>query len=182
MRTAGRYEADGEAVRVIDKATDDDLRVADVVLVGLRKTRMQMNARIRQALGSQSPLPLYGEPLICVRTMRKYGLCNGGIYYASRELHEDDKTIGISTEAGDIEVHAQFLPPGHEYDQLDLPPGGWMTAFAFGYALTVHLAQGSEFDRVLLVDEWHRPEDRTRWLYTALTRAKERIVVARDAR
>ena len=178
VRTGGRYTADGAALRVIDKATADDLRAANVVLVGLRKTRMGMNERIRRALGLQSPLPRYGEPLICLRTKRKYGLCNGAIYYASRDLHADDETIGISTDDGDIEVHAHFLPPNHEYDKLDLPPG-W-TAFAYGYALTVHLAQGSEFDRVLLIDEWYWPKDRTRWLYTGLTRAKERIVIARE--
>jgi hypothetical protein len=92
-------------------------------------------------------------------------------------LLESEKAAGVSTDAGDIEVFATFLPPGHEYDKPDLPPGGWMTAFAFGYALTVHLAMGSEFDRVLLLDEWFR-DDRRQWLYTAITRAKERTTIA----
>ena len=52
-----------------------------------------------------------------------------------------------------------------------------MSAFAFGYALTVHKAQGSEFDAVLLIDEWSG-DDRVQWLYTGITRAKERIVIA----
>jgi exodeoxyribonuclease-5 len=64
-----------------------------------------------------------------------------------------------------------------EYTQPELPPG--MTAFAYGYALTVHQAQGSEFDSVLLIDQWFG-EDRDRWCYTAITRAKEHIVIARD--
>jgi exodeoxyribonuclease-5 len=178
--TVGRYEADGEAVRVIDKATADDLRAANVVLIGLRNTRMRMNDEIRRVLGLESPLPRYGEPLICLRTAQPFGLYNGAIYRASPDHYKGDQTIGISTDDGDIEVQPQFLPPYHEYDKLDLPPG--MTAFAFGYALTVHLAQGSEFDRVLLIDEWHWPKDRTRWLYTGITRAKERIVIARDGR
>ena len=73
----------------------------------------------------------------------------------------------------------EFLTPGREYDKLDLPPGGWMTAFCFAYALTVHMAQGSEWDKVLLIDESAAfREDRTRWLYTAITRAKERITIA----
>jgi exodeoxyribonuclease-5 len=179
VRQTGVYEADGGEVRVIGKLTAADLRAADVVLTGRRETRMRMNGLIRQALGLINPLPRLGEPLICLRTARRYGLCNGAIYYASRDLLEDDKTIGVSTDAGDVEVHATFLPPGHEYDKLDLPPGGWMTAFAFGYALTVHLAQGSEFDRVLLIDESAAfRDDRTRWLYTGITRAKERITIA----
>jgi len=53
-----------------------------------------------------------------------------------------------------------------------------MTAFAFGYALTVHMAQGSEFDNVLLIDEWFH-DDRIPWLYTGITRAAKRITIAR---
>jgi hypothetical protein len=53
-----------------------------------------------------------------------------------------------------------------------------MTAFAFGYALTVHMAQGSEFDRVVLIDEWFG-DDRIPWLYTGITRAAKRITIAR---
>jgi exodeoxyribonuclease-5 len=138
---------------------------------------MRMNALIRQAHGITTPLPRIGEPLIGLRTARRYGLCKGTTYYASRDLLESDKTAGVSTDAGDIEVFATFLPPGHEYDKLDLPPCEWITAFALGYALTAHLAQGSEFDRVLLIDEWFRDDPR-QWLYTATTRAKERITIA----
>jgi exodeoxyribonuclease-5 len=182
VRSTGCYAADGDAVRVIESPADDDLRAADVVLTGRRATRMRMNAEIRRALGMTSPLPRYGEPLVCLRNARKYGLCNGGIYYASRDLYPDDETVGISSDAGDIEVHGEFLTPGHEYDKLELRPGGWMTGFAFGYALTVHQAQGSEWDKVLLIDESAAfRDDRARWLYTAVTRAKERIVIARPS-
>jgi exodeoxyribonuclease-5 len=50
--------------------------------------------------------------------------------------------------------------------------------FDYGYALTVHKAQGSQWDNVLLFDEsWAFRDNRTQWLYTALTRAAERITV-----
>jgi exodeoxyribonuclease-5 len=179
VRQIGVYEADGDAVRVLDRLSDDDLCAADVVLTGRRATRMRLNAEIRRALGIDCTLPVLGEPLACLRNARKYGLCNGAIYYASRDLHQGDATVGISTDAGDIEVHASFLTPGREYDKLELPPGGWMTAFAFGYSLAVHMAQGSEWDRVLLIDESAAfRDDRNRWLYTGITRAKERISIA----
>jgi hypothetical protein len=101
---------------------------------------------------------------------------------ASRDLDAGDETIGVSTDTGDIEVRAEFFRPGHECDKLELPPGGWMTAFAFGYTLTVHLAQGSEWDKVLLIDESAAFRDnRSRWLYTAATRAKNRLVIMRGS-
>jgi exodeoxyribonuclease-5 len=115
VREAGEYEPDGAAVRVIDSLTAADLRAADIVLVGRRATLSRMNALCRKALDITSPLPMLGEPLICLRSVRRYGLYNGAVYYASRDLQEGDKTIGISTDDGDLEVHARFLPPGHEY-------------------------------------------------------------------
>jgi exodeoxyribonuclease-5 len=52
--------------------------------------------------------------------------------------------------------------------------------FTYGYALTVHKAQGSQWDSCLLFDEsfvWG--VDAGRWLYTGLTRAAERVTVVR---
>jgi exodeoxyribonuclease-5 len=50
--------------------------------------------------------------------------------------------------------------------------------FDFGYALTVHKAQGSQWDRIVLFDESYAfREHRARWLYTGLTRAAETITV-----
>ncbi|MFT6658190.1 MAG: exodeoxyribonuclease-5 [Maritalea sp.] len=52
--------------------------------------------------------------------------------------------------------------------------------FYFGYALTVHKSQGSQWDNVYLFDEsWAFREDRARHLYTAVTRAAEKITVVR---
>ena len=51
----------------------------------------------------------------------------------------------------------------------------------YGYALTCHAAQGSEFDKVLVIEESF-PFDKiehARWLYTACTRASSRLVLVR---
>jgi ATP-dependent exoDNAse (exonuclease V) alpha subunit len=45
----------------------------------------------------------------------------------------------------------------------------------YGYALTAHKGQGSEYDRVVVLDQ--NPAERKRWMYTAMTRAKEKLVV-----
>lgn len=45
----------------------------------------------------------------------------------------------------------------------------------YSYGLTAHKAQGSEFRRVVVLDT--HPPDWQRWLYTAMTRAKEKLVV-----
>ena len=54
--------------------------------------------------------------------------------------------------------------------------------FAFGYAITTHKAQGSEWDKVLVIEEKFpfSKEEHARWLYTAVTRASERLVLVRS--
>ena len=52
--------------------------------------------------------------------------------------------------------------------------------FDYGYALTVHKSQGSQWDNIVLFDEsFMFREHASRWLYTAVTRAAERIIVVR---
>lgn len=47
----------------------------------------------------------------------------------------------------------------------------------YAYAITAHKAQGSEWDNVLVLEE--SPQDYARWMYTAVTRARQRLIVAR---
>ena len=59
----------------------------------------------------------------------------------------------------------------------DVPP----LEFTYGYAITCHKAQGSEWDKVLVIEEKF-PFDKVehaRWLYTAVTRSSEKLVLVR---
>ena len=52
--------------------------------------------------------------------------------------------------------------------------------FEFAYAVTCHKAQGSEFDFVVVFDEsWAFGDEANRWLYTAITRAKDKLLLIR---
>lgn len=53
--------------------------------------------------------------------------------------------------------------------------------FAYGYAITCHKSQGSEFDKVLVIEETFpfEKKEHARWLYTACTRASEKLVLIR---
>ena len=53
--------------------------------------------------------------------------------------------------------------------------------FDYGYAITCHKSQGLEWDKVLVLEE-NFPFDKTehaRWLYTAATRASDKLVLVR---
>lgn len=55
-----------------------------------------------------------------------------------------------------------------------------LNRFEFGYAISCHKSQGSEFDDVLVLDESFCFRDsRNNWLYTAITRAKNKLVIVR---
>ena len=54
--------------------------------------------------------------------------------------------------------------------------------FDYGYCITCHKAQGSEYDKVLVLEEFLKGNDHDRWLYTAATRAKEKLVIVRNYR
>lgn len=54
--------------------------------------------------------------------------------------------------------------------------------FTYGYAITCHKAQGSQFNKVLVIEEKFPfdKEEHARWLYTSCTRAVEKLVVVRQ--
>lgn len=59
------------------------------------------------------------------------------------------------------------------YDQIGLQVD-------YGYALTVHKAQGSQFKNVVVSVEytkWMNEDEQCRWAYTAVTRARENLMV-----
>ena len=53
--------------------------------------------------------------------------------------------------------------------------------FTYGYAITGHKSQGSEWDKVLVLEERFpfEKEEHARWLYTCCTRASEKLVLVR---
>lgn len=53
--------------------------------------------------------------------------------------------------------------------------------FAYGYAITTHKSQGSEWNKVLVIEEKFPfdKEEHKRWLYTACTRSAKKLVLVR---
>jgi exodeoxyribonuclease-5 len=51
--------------------------------------------------------------------------------------------------------------------------------FEYGYAITCHLSQGSQYNKVLVYNEYMGDREYySKWLYTAITRAIDKLVVA----
>jgi exodeoxyribonuclease V len=175
VRECRLYTADGDEFRVERRARTVDLINADVVLCWRNATRAELNVRIRRLRGFRSPLPERGEPIVCLRNAREYGLVNGAIYTLAEPYQPASRRAVIEIDGQVVEVpHCEFTGGSPSFNTRSL------TAFDYGYCLTVHKSQGSEWDSVVLIDEYVGRADRRRWLYTGITRAAERIVVARS--
>jgi exodeoxyribonuclease V len=158
----------------------------DQVLVGLNRTRRLYNQRIRALLGIKEPLPVAGDRLVCLRNDRTKGLINGGLWRvdALQGLRKDFVRMTVKPEddtgraSAKVAVLRQFFEGGE--GEIPYPLRRESDEFDFGYALTVHKAQGSQWDEVMLFDESYAfGEHRNRWLYTGLTRAAKRLTIVR---
>ena len=158
----------------------------DQLLVGKNKTRTAMNKRVRQFLGHEGEYPIVSDRLVCLRNNSELGLLNGALFDVTGmdgvmygKVHMTVRSTDDPMK-GDVEVAAleqHFLGRGKELDtQYWLRSEG--QEFDYGYALTVHKSQGSQWDSVAVFDEsWGPKKDRQRWLYTAITRAAEKVTV-----
>jgi exodeoxyribonuclease-5 len=173
--------------RVIQKASPELAMEASQILVGLNRTRMSTNRRMRELKGfSGSPWPKAGEKLVCLRNDRDLGLLNGTLH----ETVADTEDVGgyLNLRIRPEDGGEAILVSAHR-EHFDGDPeqiGFWdrrnAQEFTFGYALTVHKSQGSQWSKVLIIDEstsFKQLEVRRRWLYTAITRAQDSVTVVR---
>jgi exodeoxyribonuclease-5 len=189
VRLGGRLAyGDHGTARVIRRAdvSPEAVLAADQVLVGLNRTRRLYNGRIRELKKIDGVAPTVGDKLVCLRNDRAKGLINGGLWRveAIRPPRKDllRFTLKAEDEVGRAGVKVSVLRRLFEGGEETLTPAERRESdqFDFGYALTVHKAQGSQWDDVMLFDESYAfGENRNRWLYTGLTRAAKRLTVVR---
>ncbi|MCK5640292.1 MAG: AAA family ATPase [Gammaproteobacteria bacterium] len=155
---------------------------ADQILVGRNLTRHTYNERIRQLHGRKGQLPEKGDRLVCLRNNHETGLLNGAIWFVDEFLGDTGDQVGLNILPEDggnlltVNSHAHYFYGNGK----DLPWWERKEAdeFDYGYALTCHKSQGSQWDDVLVMDESYCfRKDKNRWLYTAITRAAERVTI-----
>ncbi|MBV6658189.1 MAG: ATP-binding domain-containing protein, partial [Devosiaceae bacterium] len=140
------------------------------------------NRRLRELQGYAGVLPAQGDKLVCLRNRSEKGLLNGSLWSVSSMGKRRGNTLQALVRSEDEGVSQKVRLSAMAFeDPENAPPvPRSMDAFDFGYALTVHKAQGSQWDHVVLFDEsWAFKDYRDRWLYTAITRAAERLTIVR---
>lgn len=155
-----------------------DLLNYDQVICGTHRRRHYLNKAIRELLGYSGALPSRGEKILCLKNNHRKSLLNGTLWTVKTAIPdgafveltiENDQGLTVEDVTAPIEGFTS-----DEGNGGDLP----MNPFTFGYALTCHKSQGSQWDSVLVFDESKTfRENRWRWLYTAITRVAKRVVV-----
>ncbi|MBL7159262.1 AAA family ATPase [Candidatus Microgenomates bacterium] len=161
-----------------------------LILCGRNRTRVYLNQKIRNILGHHSNEPINQETLICLKN--NYENPDGPIFngmlgklleikphkehwYKTEIYFPDEKRYfkGLISKYQFNQERFIEEVKGIHYKEIG-------DRFDFGYALTVHKAQGSQANRVLLFEEpcSHWPGELwNRWLYTAVTRAIKELYI-----
>lgn len=174
--------------RLIDDPRFDKILLeSDQIICGLNRTRVSLNTRVRLLKGIADPenvfKPQEKDKLVCIRNNRKKGLLNGGLWtidsIEGKSLYEMEVTSldDPNLMYVDVSVPHQFFE-GTE-SELDWRSRKRIDEFTFGDVLTAHKSQGSQWDTVVVIDESGAfKEHADRHLYTAVTRAAEKVYVA----
>ncbi|MGI5841077.1 MAG: ATP-dependent DNA helicase [Patescibacteria group bacterium] len=158
-----------------------------LVLCGYNNTRVRLNCYLRQALEFRSAEPEANDRVICLRNNHEKEVFNGMLGVIMNISPKDDdwyKAEIMMDGEEDVYEGLIYRKQFSSKEAINFTNNRYLTKigdlFDFGYALTVHKAQGSQAKRVILFeerfskmtdDEWRR------WLYTGVTRAEEELLI-----
>ena len=177
-----------------------------IILCGMHFTRVKLNNIVRRKLEYSGKIPMIGEKVICQKNNKDSEIFNGMQGRVKEIIRKDDNFIEMNVildEPGE-RVYRTYAPIQlfglAKYDDVDefintdefkqnaknfgIDLGEEkIDQWDFGYALTVHRAQGSEFKNVLLIEERNKfqsDENWKKWLYTAVTRSSKKLAIIED--
>lgn len=178
-----------------------------MILCGFNNTRCSMNETVRRHFGFDELNPMSGDRVICLRNnwqATPMPLANGMLgkvieckefddHFDMEVLFDDEKCTFLGSFDKDTFLNPKpevtrktvqkymITPDGKEESLLEVQ----MNFLDFGYCLTVHKAQGSQAQRVMLIEEHSKywtEEQYFRWLYTGITRAEKQLLIVGDGR
>ncbi len=195
----GSYDAHVAKMRKGDITPDQALRGGQLIC-GMNATRLQINNAMRAAAGLAGAILPSGsaEKIICLKNQNDLGLINGmfltledivdegSLHFSAVVTDEDGRRVEppddhgrpgrLRLYKGHFEDHVAYDRHRHDRDWKEKKH---LTEATFGWAITAHKAQGSQWENVIVWDDGlgRSETDRRRWLYTAITRAERGLVL-----
>jgi exodeoxyribonuclease V len=176
------HEAQERSGELLESYKKDTL-----ILCGFNATRVKINNFVRNALGIEGKNPQVGDRVICLRNNHKQEIYNGmlgtivSIESKDKDWYQADIEMDDSLRIYSGLIYGpQFGASGGMNFTKDRSLSVTGDLFDFGYALTVHKAQGSQARKVVIFEERssHMDEEMwRRWLYTGVTRAEEELYI-----
>lgn len=170
-------ERSGELLESYNKDT--------MILCGYNSTRVKINQFIRASLGFERPTPSNGDRVICLRNNHEKRIYNGmlgtiiNLEQEGKDFYQADIQMDDLKKLYSGLIYApQFGAKSAINFTKDRSKAGKADLFDFGYAITVHKAQGGQARKVIMFEERFPKMNEDmwrRWLYTGITRAQEEL-------
>jgi exodeoxyribonuclease-5 len=159
------------------------------IICSRNATRHSYNNLIRGLLGHVGGMPSIGEKLVCMFNQHKYDFMNGEqcILKSLETLPYSDTNdndlpaimmANVFSLTDNKMIRVKFNPDSFSPDitvrtEALKHAGG----FDFGYVMTVHKSQGSEWPKVMILEEVLSQVPYRLMMYTAITRAMEKLII-----
>lgn len=172
--------------RLTPSALQDIVVTSDQVLCGTNRTRQILNTQIRDNKGLagdyHTAMPAVGDRVVCLKNKKDKNLFNGGLFdvqsVSNNENFSQMLVRSLDEEVPDVDIQVPselFIASDKKKNWYD---HRLYEEFTYGWALTVHKSQGSQWDNVTVFDESRSfRESADKHLYTAITRAAEKVTV-----
>jgi hypothetical protein len=178
----GKYIKHGKYGNTVLKTTEKNvgistLKNADQIICGKNITRTNINKQMRAYYGFTSIFPEINDKVICLKNNNSSGLVNGMggkcVWFDERKMRMDF----VSDEGdrySDLMVDYNIFQGKKSERYIRM-----IDQFDFAYCITCHKSQGSQYENVVIYEErlGFEADLHNRWLYTAITRASERLVI-----
>lgn len=176
---------------------------ADQIICGKNATRHSLNEHMRKLTFGERYIekPQNGDKVICLKnhwdivSSNEEPLINGMIGKLDYvDFEEEDDSLYRPVMRASFYLDEQFYdylqmdyklfvdknPTINEYNWKAFLKVPHALEFDYGYAITAHKSQGSQFEKVVVFDEWLGDKEyHNKWLYSAITRASQKLVIVK---
>lgn len=175
--------AHGSSLVTTRRAVTRDLALScSQIICGSNRARKQLNAEMRAFQNFTAALPQKGERLICLRNNPKDGLLNGQMIDLAEDARAlDSGLVNIKiTDGYSVLAHRKCFSDPDSLKTWPFKSRARANEFDWAWAVTCHKMQGSQTESALVWADmfaWDRDLFK-KWLYTAISRCEEKVVVA----